>query len=247
MTEEKRQPHNPLESPEGGPEMTIDLNDGTQEQVSIIVVHHNQPEYLNICLQSIYLMSNLNNYEVIVVDNNSDQETQDYLDAIEEEGVKVIRNSENKYWSAACNLAVAASDPMSKYFIFMHADTVVTNASWIDLLVGISHGNGSGIVGTELKSYFIQKQRMDFVQEWCMLMTRECWDDVGPWPEDLPMVGHSFIMTLKSQMRGHKPQTTGNNIVHHYKAFVMDPSEYEKLSEKAMAAVPRLMHEAQTR
>lgn len=242
-----KQPFNPLESPDGPPEMTIELNDGTQEQVSIIVPHHNQPEYLNICLQSIYLMSNLNNYEVIVVDNNSDQETQEYLDMIEAEGIKVVRNKENKFWSAACNQGVKAADPMSKYFLFLHADTVVLNPSWIDLLVGISHGHGAGIVGTQLQSYFIQKQRMDFVQEWCMLMTRECWNDIGPWPEELPMVGHSFIMTLRAQTRGHKPQTTGNNLVHHYKAFVMDPSEYEKLSEKAMAAVPRLMHQIQNR
>lgn len=241
------QPFNPLETPDGPPEMTIDLNDGTQEQVSIIIIHHNQPEYLNICLQSVYLMSNLNNYEVIVVDNNSDQETQEYLNAIELEGIKVIRNSENKFWSAACNQGVKMADLMSKYFLFLHADTVILNPSWIDLLVGISNGNGSGIVGTQLQSYFIQKQRMDFVQEWCMLMTRECWNDIGPWPEELPMVGHSFIMTLRAQMRGHKPQTNGNQLVHHYKAFVMDPSEYEKLSEKAMAAVPRLMHEAHNR
>ena len=36
------------------PEISINmLQDGSDEQVSIIVVHRDRPEYLNICLQSI--------------------------------------------------------------------------------------------------------------------------------------------------------------------------------------------------
>ena len=237
-------PHNPLENTEK-PEMTIDLHDSRNEQVSIIVVHRNRPEYLNICLQSIHVMSNLNNYEVIVVDNASDDgETSDYLDMIQEEGIKVVRNTENKYWSAAANQGVAAADPHSQYYIFMHADTVVLDNSWIDLMINISEGRSAGIVGCELSSYVIQKQRADFIQEWCMLMSKDCWQDCGPWPEELPIVGMSFIMTLRAQYRGHKPQATGNNIVNHYRAFVMDPNEYEKMSEQAMAAIPKLMQKA---
>ncbi|NBX04253.1 MAG: hypothetical protein EBR02_09410, partial [Alphaproteobacteria bacterium] len=43
----------------------------------------------------------------------------------------------------------------------------------------------------------IQKQQVNFVQEYCMLVSRRCWDDIGPWPEELPLVGMSFIMTLR--------------------------------------------------
>ena len=53
-------PHNPLENPER-PEITFDLPDGSNEQISIIIVHKDRPEYLNICLQSIHIMSNINN------------------------------------------------------------------------------------------------------------------------------------------------------------------------------------------
>jgi hypothetical protein len=77
-----------------------------------------------------------------------------------------------------------------------------------------------------------------------MLMTRQCWNDIGPWPEELPFVGMSFIMTLRAQLKGHQPQATGNSLVHHYKAFSMDPSEYERMSEQAMGIVGRLMQQA---
>lgn len=241
------QPFNPLESNSGKPTLTIDLHDGSNEQTSIIVVHRDRPEFLNICLQSIYAMSNLNNYEVIVVDNASGQETQDYLDVLQQEGIKVIRNDKNQYWSKACNQAVALADKNSKYFVFLHADTVILDPAWLDVLINISEGRGAGIVGTQLQSYYIsvQKQKVDFIQEWCMLMSRDCWNDIGPWPEELPLIGMSFIMTLRAQHKGHSPQATGNKIVHHYKSFCMDPSEYERMSDEAMGLVGKLMQSAQ--
>jgi len=198
------------------------------------------------CLQSIYVMSNLNNYEVIVVDNASGKETQDYLDVVEQEGIKVLRNSKNELWSRAANQGVEAADPNSQFYIFLHCDTVVLNPSWIDILVSISHANDAGIVGLELQHYWISKKQADFIAEWCMLMSKDCWKDCGPWPEELPLVGMSYIMTLRSQFRGHKPQAMQNPLVHHYGAFVMNPSEYEKISDQAYAAVPRLMRQAQS-
>ena len=72
-------PHNPLEGER--PELSINLHDGSEEQVSVIVVHRDRPEYLNICLQSIAVTSFNNNYEIIVVDNASGKDSQEYLDA----------------------------------------------------------------------------------------------------------------------------------------------------------------------
>jgi GT2 family glycosyltransferase len=239
------EPFNALESPGGRASLTIPLGQGRNEQVSIIVVHHNRPDHLNICLQSIYSMSNLNNYECIVVDNASGQEAQDYLDVLQDEGVKVIRNEKNEFWSKAVNQGVHAADPASRYFVFMHDDTVVLDQSWLDVLINISHAESAGIVGTQLHHYYIKKQQVSFIQEWCMLMSRECFDDIGPWPEELPLVGMSFIMTLRAQLRGHKPQASGNNLVHHYKSFCMDPSEYERMAEKSMGMVGKLMAQTQ--
>lgn len=234
-------PVNALENPTGQPSFEIDLHDSSQEQFSIIVVNRNRPEYLNMCLQSIHCMSNLNNFETIVVDNGSDQQTQEYLDVLQDEGIKVVRNKENKFWSTAANQGVAVADSNSKYLVFMHSDTVVLNQSWLDILSNISEGRHAGIVGTQFHSYYVQKQQIQFVQEWCMLMTKQCWNDIGPWPEELPLVGMSFIMTMRAQRKGHQPTISGNNIVHHYRAFNMDVSEYERMCEEAMGRVGRLM------
>jgi GT2 family glycosyltransferase len=238
-------PFNPLEGER--PELNIKMHDGSDEQVSIIIVHKDRPEYLNICLQSIAVASINNNYEVIVVDNGSKQETQDFLDSIEQDGIKVVRrkNEPDLYWGPAINKGVEKADKGSNYYIFMHCDVVVLNPSWIDLLVNISEARGAGLVGVELQSYYIQNQKVDFIQEYCMLMTKEAWQDIGPFPKEAPQIGPSFIMTLKAQNRGFKPQIMRNPIVHHYKIFSLDINEFERLTENAMTALPKLIREAQ--
>jgi GT2 family glycosyltransferase len=238
-------PHNPLEGPRA--EISIPLHDGTEEQVSIVVIHNDKPEHLNICLQSIAVTSINNNYEIIVVDNNSGKESQDFLSAIEDDGVKVIRCEKNLFWSAAANKGAAAVSKNSKYIIFMHHDVVVLNPAWIDLLINVAESQQSGMIGLELGQYFMQGQKVDFVQEWCLMFSRESWAEVGPFPETLPQIGHSFIMTMKAQVRGFKPQVMRNPVCHHYHVFSLDINEFERLTERAMQEIPRLMRELQAK
>jgi glycosyltransferase involved in cell wall biosynthesis len=249
-------PHNPLEG--SRPEIVVNLHSGSEEQVSIVVVHKDRPEYLNICLQSIAVTSFNNNYELIVVDNGSGKESLDYLDSLGDE-VKVVRNEKNLYWAVAANKGAQAADKNSKYIIFLHCDVVVLNPAWIDLLINVSESQNAGMVGVELQSYFMQQQKVDFVQEYCVLFTRECWETIGPWDarynpaaqpgkefDGLPQIGTSFIMTMKAQMKGFKPQVMKNPIIHHYKIFSLDINEYEKLTERAMSEIPRMLRDVQT-
>jgi GT2 family glycosyltransferase len=235
-------PHNPLEGER--PELTFDLHDGSEEQISIIVVHKDRPEYLNICLQSIAVTSFNNNYEIIVVDNNSGKDSQDFLDEIEGE-VTVVRNDENLYWSGAANKGVAAADKNSKYLVFLHCDVAILNSAWLDLLVNVSESQNAGLVGVDMQSYYMQNQKIDFIQEWMMLVTRDCWDDIGPWEEKLPLVGQSFIFTLKAQNNGHQPQVMRNPIAHHYRIFSPNINEFERMTEQAMVTIPQLVRESQ--
>lgn len=237
-------PHNPLEGDRA--ELSVKLHENTDEHISIIVVHKDRPEYLNICLQSIAVTSFNNNYEIIVVDNGSGKESQDFLDEIGDQ-VKVVKNEKNLYWSAAANKGVQAADKNSKYFIFMHCDVVVLNPAWIDLLINVSEAQQSGFVGIDTQTYMMGNQRVDFLREHVLLMTRECWDDIGPWPEELPQVGPSFILTLKAQNRKHKPQIMKNQIIHHYGIFSLDISDFERLTDQAMATLPKLMSDIQSR
>ena len=234
--------HNPLEGP--APELTINLHDGSEEQVSIIVVHRDRPEFLNICLQSIAVTSLNNNYEIIVVDNGSGQDSQDFLDDIQSE-VKVIRNDKNEWWAKAANIGARAADKNSKYLIFLHYDVVILNPAWIDLLINVSESQDAGMVGVEMGNYYMQNQKVDFIQEWCCLVTRECYNECGPFSEELPQVGGAFIFTMAAQQNGYKPQIIKNPICHHYRMFSLDFNQWERFTEQAMTTIPRIMREMQ--
>lgn len=240
----KQIPHNPLEGEK--PVLNIDLHTGTDEQIAIVIVHKDRPEYLNICLQSIAVASFNSNYEVIVVDNAStSQDSIDYLESIEKE-VKVIRNDKNVYWSGAANKGAAAADKNSKYIVFMHCDVVILNPSWLDLLINVCESHKAGLVGVEMQSYFMQQKKVDFIREWLCMYTRECWESCGPFPEKLPMIGPSFITTLKAQTAGYKPQVMKNQIAHHYKIFSLDINDFERLTESAMVTIPQLLRDVQS-
>jgi GT2 family glycosyltransferase len=228
-------------------ELKIDLAKANiQDSVSIVIVHKDKPEYLNICLQSIAVNSINNNYEIIVVDNASGPETQTFLDDLEKD-VKVVRNDKNLYFSAAANLGFRHANKNSKYVIFMHYDVVILNPAWIDLMINVAEANKSGFVGLESGQYMIGNQKVEFVQEWCLLTTRQCMEKINLFPEQLPLVGNAFIATLRAQQEGFKPQVMKNNLVHHYKAFSVDVNTYEKLSEEALALLPKIVSQAQAR
>ena len=228
-------------------ELKIDLAKANiQDSVSIVIVHKDKPEYLNICLQSIAVNSINNNYEIIVVDNASGPETQTFLDDLEKD-VKVVRNDKNLYFSAAANLGFRHANKNSKYVIFMHYDVVILNPAWIDLMINVAEANKSGFVGLESGQYMIGNQKVEFVQEWCLLTTRQCMEKIQLFPEQLPLVGNAFIATLRAQQEGFKPQVMKNNLVHQYKSLSIDVNTYEKLSEEALALLPKIVSQAQAR
>lgn len=238
----KREPHNPFEG--NRPEVVFDFHEGVDEQISIIIVHRDRPEYLNILLQSICVCSTSNNYEIIVVDNGSEsQDARDFLDQLDaSREIKVIRNQKNEYWSPAANRGASAANKNSKYFIFMHCDVVVLNPAWMDLLVNAAEANNSGMVGVDLASWKVGGTPMSFPHEYCLLLTRKCWEDAGPWSEQMPQVGPALVLMMSAISKGYKPHHFfKNNIVHHYKNFSLNTNEYERFLERAQHELPKLI------
>jgi glycosyltransferase involved in cell wall biosynthesis len=239
--------HNPLTGERG--EMTFDLNSqGSEERVSIIVIHKDRPEYLNITLQTIAVCSINNNFELVVVDNGSDQRTQTFLDQLEEDGVKVVRNNENVWWAKAANQGAKAASKDSKYLVFMHHDVTILNPAWLDLMINVSESNKSGLVGLSMRSYDINQQRYPFIDESCLLVSRECWKDAGPFAEELPQEGAPFIFTYKANRNGHAPQCIDQKVTpcaHHFRIFAMDFNEHERFAEKAQMMLPKLIGDIQ--
>jgi hypothetical protein len=115
-------------------------------------------------------------------------------------------------------------------------------------MINVSESNKSGLVGLTMRHYEINQQRYPFIDESCMLVSRECWEDSGPFCEELPQEGAPFIFTYTANRNGHAPQCIDQKTtpcVHHYRIFAMDFNEHERFAEKAQMTLPKLIAEIQ--
>jgi len=98
--------------------------------LSIIILHWNTPELLKQCLESIYSNAPKCEFEVIVVDNNSDADISDVEKQYSK--IRLIRNGYNYGFAVGNNIGYRASS--GRYIMPLNPDTVIyPNA--IDLLI----------------------------------------------------------------------------------------------------------------
>lgn len=95
--------------------------------ISIIIVNYRSWRYLKSCLDVIKL---LNNLEIIVVDNNSDD---GIIDSFIEKynSIKFVKSAKNLGFGGACNLGVDHSS--SEFLLFLNPDTIANN----DAIIGM--------------------------------------------------------------------------------------------------------------
>lgn len=122
-------------------------------QVSIIIVNYNTCQLLEACISSIYRHTRNLNYEIIVVDNAS---TDDSIDMIQREfpEVKLISSPTNLGFGQANNLGVKQSQ--GKYLFFLNSDTLLIHNA-IEILYQFMIKNPkAGICGGNLYTQQMQ-------------------------------------------------------------------------------------------
>ena len=118
--------------------------------VSIIIPNKDQKETLEKCLTSVRKKSTYQNYEILIVENNSEkEETFAYYRQLEkEDNIRVLQWKGSFNFSAINNFAVRASG--GEYLIFLNNDTEITTPEWIEELLGNCQRKEVGIVGSKL-------------------------------------------------------------------------------------------------
>ena len=120
-------------------------------KVSIIIPNKDNTEVLKRCLESIRKRSTYDNYEILIVENNSVEEaTFRYYDEIEKTYSKVkICNYEGIFnYSKINNFAVSNAE--GEYYIFLNNDTEIISENWIEELLGNCMRSEVGVVGAKL-------------------------------------------------------------------------------------------------
>ncbi len=124
----------------------LDFVSQDRPMVSIIIPAYNQFGYTYNCMKSILQNTENVEYEVILADDNSMDETR-FIEKIVR-GIKIIRNKENLLFLRNCNQA--ARYVRGKYILFLNNDTQV-QLDWLYPLVKIMEKDEDvGLVGSKL-------------------------------------------------------------------------------------------------
>ena len=119
-----------------------------QDKITIIIPTKDALSVLRTCISSIQRLTKYPNYEIVVINNNSEkQETLDYFRANSFRVIDIPTESFN--FSYINNKAVEMVD--SEYIVFLNNDTEVINPDWLLELIGTMKIRDSiGVVGAKL-------------------------------------------------------------------------------------------------
>ncbi len=139
--------------------------------VSIIILTHNAPEYVKLTLESLSITKDVE-YEVIVLDNASEDETKDLLWFLKKRGLikKLIYESENTFFSRGNNLAFKFCDKNSKFVLFLNSDIEIKDPFWLKKMLSI-HKNGATSLG------LCMTQEGRFIADgYCLLIDKDLYE-----------------------------------------------------------------------
>ncbi len=114
--------------------------------VSIIIITYNALEYTKLCIDSINKYTTNIVYELIIVDNGSENETKLFLNSISNifKNIHVIFNDTNKGFASAVNIGIKNSS--GRYILLLNNDTIVTNNWLLRLVENIQLDEKTGII-----------------------------------------------------------------------------------------------------
>lgn len=183
----------------------------SKPKVSVIVPVHNGYHITFQCLCSLILARDETEFEIVVVDDGSTDQTSEQL--AQHTGIKVVSRKSAGGYGEACH--AGAAEAQGEYLHFLNNDTEVT-AGWLDELVkvfeifpkagaaasklffpdgrlqdagGLIFGNGApanyGRLQNPMDPRFCYSRDADYVSGAALITPRAVWDEIGGFAEEL--------------------------------------------------------------
>lgn len=207
--------------------------------ISIVIVTYNSQNDIQRCVQSIQQSTELP-YEIIVVDNNSTDNTIEQLKSFHD--VKVVFNPKNRGFSAATNQGIDAA--RGDYVVFLNPDTMVTKgwatrmAQHFDNGVGAVGPVSNYVAGAQKVVHYISQEMGnaqsldDFADKlyqqnrgksvntllligFCMMVRKSVLDCVGGLDEDLFLGNDDLELSLRLRLKGFELRIATDAFVYH--------------------------------
>lgn len=227
-----------------------------KNKTTIIILTYNNLNLTVDCIESIRKYTDKNDYEIIVVDNNSTDDTKSWLQ--NQNDLKVIYNKENLGFPKGCNIGINESSKESD-ILLLNNDTIVTT-NWLTNLqkclysnpligaVGAVSNNGANLQAcnftysdfAEMHEKAYQNNISDS-KKWeekvcligyCVLIKREVLNKIGFLDENYsPGYIEDNDLSLQIINAGYKLMLCHDSFIHHYlgTSFRKDQEKFNQL------------------
>ena len=225
-------------------------------KTSIIILTYNNLDKTKDCIESIRKYTDKDSYEIIVVDNNSTDDTKLFLE--EQDDIKVIFNESNVGFPMGCNIGIANSEKTYD-ILLLNNDTIVTK-NWLSNLkkclysdekigaVGAVSNNRANLQGVDFTynnfdemQNLASKNNISDVKKWeekvcligyCLLIKREVMDQLNGLDEGYtPGYIEDNDLSLNIIKLGYRLMLCHDSFIHHYlgTSFRKDEDKFNKI------------------
>ena len=141
--------------------------DDIRSKVSIIIPSKDNYEVLRRCIDSLIRVTKYDDYEIIVVDNGSNESNKAIIEKyLEENGASYLYSTESFNFSKMCNdgAGIAKGDVL----VFLNDDTEIIEPEWLMKMAGQARQKHTGAVGAKL--YYPASTKIQHCGIGCLLI-----------------------------------------------------------------------------
>lgn len=214
--------------------------------VSIVIPAYNQFEFTYRCLESILNNTHDVEYEIIIADDVSNDETINIKNYIR--NITIVRNEKNLGFLLNCNNA--AKYAKGKYIHFLNNDTQVQNEWLLSLVKIIESDEKIGMVGSKLvypdgrqqeaggiiwndasgwnygrlddptKPEYNYVKEVDYISGASIMLSKKLWDEIGGFDERyVPAYFEDSDLAFEVRKHGYKVMFQPQSIVVHFEGI----------------------------
>lgn len=169
------------------------------QKTSVVILSYNTQKMLQSCINSIKETVSSTACEIIIVDNNSEDSSKEWLEENRHLGYKLICNMENKGFPYGCNQGIKISEADNDIFL-LNSDTIVTQNALFWLRMGLYEDKKTGAVGS-VTNNAPNLQKIDGtkrVEEWLDYAVTNNVPMERPYEEKVFLVGFALLIKRRA-------------------------------------------------